>query len=145
MSGWWNDRNKTAREIRKLRDDINDPDGNWLLIKCGVVIVFLGFCIIPRTIQNVYKDHTAWRERTEFAKLPKEQREALLKKSATKTHAEYKKKLDEVCIANETRWKHSEINCSYIKEDFIRNYCPPIHLFKDVSDPEMCAKLKKTS
>jgi hypothetical protein len=145
MAGWWNDGNNAAREIRKLRADINDPDGKWFFIKCGLVIAVLGFFIIPKTIKGYHKDQATKQEMRRWAQLPKEQQKAAIKKGAIETHAEYKKKLDEICIANETRWKHSEVNCSYIKEDFLRNYCPPTHLFKDVSDPVMCAKLKKTS
>jgi hypothetical protein len=147
MSDWWTryELKRVAEELQKIREERIDPTGTAGCLAILTMIAIPCIYIVPKTVQNVYKDHTAWRERSEFAKLPKEQQNASIRKTAIKNHAEYKNKLDEICIANETRWKHSEINCSYIKEDFIRNYCPPIHLFKDVSDPGMCMKLKKTS
>jgi hypothetical protein len=147
MSDWWtrHELRRVADELQRIREERLDPTGTAGCLAILTMIAIPCLYIVPKTIEGFYKDQVARQERHKWAQLPKEQQKASIKKVAIETHAEYKKKLEEICIANETRWRHSEINCSYIKEDFLRNYCPPTHLFKDVSDPAMCTKLKKTS
>jgi hypothetical protein len=147
MSDWWtrHELRRVADELRRARVDREDPDGTHRVRGYLAVIFILALFIVPKTLEIADKKQATRNEMRKWSQLPKEQRDASIKEAAIRIHADYKETLEKICIANETRWKHSEINCSYIKEDFIRNFCSPTHLFKDVSDPTMCEKLKKTS
>jgi hypothetical protein len=144
MSDWWtrHELQRVADELQRIREERLDPKGTAGCLAILTMIAIPCLYIVPKTIEGFYQEQAA---RYKLAHQSKASWEASVRKGAIADHAEYKKTLEEICIANETRWSHSEINCSRIKKDFLEDYCPPKHLFKEVSDPEMCAKLKKTS
>jgi hypothetical protein len=144
MSDWWtrHELRRVADELQRIREERLDPKGTAGCLAILTMIAIPCLYIVPKTIEGVYQEQVA---RYKWSSLSKEQRAAILRKGAVENHAEYKKTLNEICIANETRWRHSEINCSRIKKDFIRSFCPPEHFSKEISDLEMCTKLNKTS